>query len=415
MTTGLETTREIRKRENGLGNFNRLMAGYAAPTLVTAQRRLLGLEKPARTVLGRTAVLSPASYGSFGDEGMIQGSRDSILAASGIPHLLTPGSKEPWADMGVAGMESFDDVVGLGRMLVDARKLKRLTDAQRIVVLGADSIDGAYGIRSITQRVSLLNVAAAQGRHAELANFSFRRNASDDALAALRRLDPRVRLTARDTNSQARVIEALQRKVDVFPDVAAYMKPASTPAVEQFRAWVTAQDGPTAIVVPNAHLAAFNGAGIQEVTSRFKTYTYALLEAGFSVVVLAHDVRQDPGDVALSETIVRGRSGERLISAVPRNAQEAKGMLALAAVVVTARMHAGVAALSQGVPCVGLDYVDKFSGQFQWYDADRYVLPWESHPSAQRLVELARQAAGDSGNTARSTPAFVNRPPSWLL
>ncbi|BCW59991.1 polysaccharide pyruvyl transferase family protein [Arthrobacter sp. StoSoilB20] len=415
MTIGLQTTLGGKKRGNGLGNFNRLVAGQAAPTLVTAQRRLLGLEKPAKTAPARTAVLSPASYGSFGDEGMIQGSRDSILAASGTPHLLTPGSAEPWSEMGVVGMETFDDVIGLGRMHVNARKLKTLTDAQRIVVLGADSVDGAYGIRSITQRVSLLNVAAAQGRNAELANFSFRRNASQDALAALRRLDPRVRLTARDTNSQARVVEALQRKVNVFPDVAAYMKPASTPAVEQLGAWVSAQDGPTAIVVPNAHLAAFNGMGIHEVTSRFKAYTNALLGAGFSVVVLAHDVRQDPGDIALSETMVRGRSGERLISAVPRNAQEAKGMLALATVVVTARMHAGVAALSQGVPCVGLDYVDKFSGQFKWYDADRFVLSWESHPSAQRIVELAKQAVGDASHAARTTPAFVSRPPSWLL
>lgn len=398
-----------------MGNFNRLVAGFAAPTLVNSQRQILGLEKPVRTAAGVTAVLSPASYGSFGDEGMMQGSRDSILAASGTPQLFTPGSELAWAEMGVGGVRSIDRIIALGRMHVDARKLRRFSNAERVVVLGADSIDGAYGIRSISQRVSLLNVAVAQGRFAELANFSFRRNPSQDALTALRRLDRRVRLTARDKNSQRRAAEALQRKVEVFPDVAAYMKPSESALSGGLRAWVAQQARPVAVLVPNAHLAAFKDSGQKAVAARFSAYAAGLLDAGFAVVVLPHDVREDPGDVALSEELAAAFPAEHVTLAVPRNAQEAKGLLGLVDVVVTARMHAGVAALSQGVPCVGLDYVDKFAGQFQWYRAEQFVLAWEDEPSPLSVAELALRASASPGEAAGAVLRFVKRPPSWLL
>ncbi|TVU62382.1 polysaccharide pyruvyl transferase family protein [Paenarthrobacter nitroguajacolicus] len=397
-----------------MGNLNRMVAGYAAPTLVTGQRRILGFEKPADIEAGVTAVLSPASYGSFGDEGMIQGSRDSIVAASGKAQLFTPGPVEPWTAMGVTGVRSIDGIIALGRMHMDARKLRRLTRAERMVVLGADSIDGAYGIRSISQRVSLLNVAAAQGRRAELANFSFRRNPSSDALTALRRLDKRVRLTARDKNSQRRATEALQRAVGVFPDVAAYMKPGQSAVIDSLRAWVAGRDRPVVVLVPNAHLAAFDGTGYKEVARRFQAYMVALLDAGFAVVVLPHDVREKPGDIAMSEQLMVGMPHDDVMLAVPRNAQEAKGMLSLADVVVTARMHAGVAALSQGVPCVGLDYVDKFAGQFQWYGAEQFVVAWEDNPKPHLVAKLSRLALSQAGNAHPSTPDFVKAPPPWL-
>jgi len=398
-----------------MGNLNRLVAGRAAPVVVTTQRQLLSREKPAAVDLGVTAVLSPASYGSFGDEGMMQGSRDSILASQGRPELFTPGPEEPWSEMGVAGVRSIDGIIAVGGMHIDARRLSQLSRADRIVVLGADSIDGAYGIRSISQRVSLLNVAVAQGRSAELANFSFRKNASQDALAALRQLDPRVRLTARDRNSQERIIAALRRDVGVFPDVAAYMQPSSTPTVDELADWIGSRGRPTAVLVPNTHLAAFNGTGHEEVRRRFASYVSALNEAGFAVVVLAHDIREEPGDVALSQDLVAGTDPQTCRVAVPRNAQEAKGMLGAASVVVTARMHAGVAALSQGIPCVGLDYVDKFTGQFEWYGADEYVVAWEDRPLPDHVTRLAQQAIDASAVREKSTPSFVSTPPSWLL
>lgn len=395
-------------------SINRRLAGRAAPAVVETQRRLLARERPLAVQRGTTAVLSPASYGSFGDEGMIQGSRDSILGVSGTPHLLTPGPVDPWTQMGVEGVRSIDRIIAPGRMHIGARKLRGISAAERIVVLGADSVDGAYGIRSITQRVSLLNVAVAQRRHAELANFSFRRNPSNDALATLRALDKRVRLTARDTSSQQRAANALQREVAVFPDVAAYMRPGATAAINNLELWAKATLRPLAFLVPNTHLSAFNGAGYEEVKARFGSYVAALSEGGFAVVVLAHDVRDEPGDVALSRALAKPFSSHDVAVAVPRNAQEAKGMLALGQVVVTARMHAGVAALSQGVPCVGLDYVDKFTGQFRWYGAEDFVTAWENNPDPAEVLGMAQRAAQSAGDASENLPDFINKLPSWL-
>src|SRR5699024_4312208 len=102
-----------------------------------------------------------------------------------------------------------------------------------------------------------------------------------------------------------------------------------------------------------------------------------LEEAGYDVVVLAHDIRARQGDPALAREVAE-RLSRTARAEVPSSAREAKAILGVVDLHVTSRMHAGVASLSQGVPTIGLDYVDKFRGQFSWYGAGEAVVDWRA-------------------------------------
>lgn len=54
-------------------------------------------------------------------------------------------------------------------------------------------------------------------------------------------------------------------------------------------------------------------------------------------------------------------------------------------------MHACVAALSSGVPTVGIGYVGKFSGQFAWYGDLGAVVEYRPDLTAEEIVVLVAQ------------------------
>lgn len=339
---------------------------------------------------------------------MMRGARDVVESRGDVADLLTPGSSDSWTLSGVEGVRSVDGLAAWHGLTVNSNRLKRLTSSSRLVVIGADSIDGAYGIRFIAQRVSMLNIAVAQGRNAELANFSIRKQPASDALAVLRQLDPRVRITARDPFSQERARRMLGREVGLVPDIAAHMDATKATSNFEFKA-------PTVVFVPNAHLADMESEGWDGVLSACTEIVESIVGRGWQVAILAHDVRDEPGDVRLSNEIaekVQARSGVSVI--VPDSGAHAKALIGTASAVVTARMHAAVAALSSGIPTVGLDYVDKFVGQFSWYDAAEFVTPWRSVPDVQAICLLLDEAVGAKDVFEVNSRIFKERPVSWL-
>ena len=73
---------------------------------------------------------------------------------------------------------------------------------------------------------------------------------------------------------------------------------------------------------------------------------------------------------------------------------ELKGIIGQCDFFIGARMHSCIAALSQGVPCVGVAYSMKFRGVFETVGADEFVVDGRSTTNLEavkRIVELYRQ------------------------
>lgn len=369
----------------------------------------------AQAVLDRQtiATVSPAAYGSLGDEALMMGAFHCNTRSGYRSLMLTDGDANPWpVDVHA---KSMDGSSLRAQFVWGDQWLVGMSRPHKVVVVGADSVDGVYGLRSLSQRVTLLNRHLASGGRAYLSNFSMRVEPSPDAVRILRALDPAVTLEARDVESQKRAMRYLDREVSVAPDIAQFLAPKVSAAVirvrEIFQKWRDC-DLKVVVIVPNAHLGSLYGSP-EIVERRFTEFTQLMLEAGFGCAVVSHDIREDPGDPDLCRRIVSNFGPEQAVrSVIPQSASEAKAIIGEADLCVTARMHAAVSGLSQDVATLGLDYVDKFIGQFAWYGQelnviDRSVL---NEPETLARTSILTFEAG-AGRKAAEVRALL---PSWV-
>ena len=332
----------------------------------------------------RVVLVAPTEHGSMGDEAMAHATGQYLSRHQWSMRLMAPGGTGAWfSDEDQALPLSLTALEDWSRMRVDRRSPDLgAALAPTCAVIGADSIDGAYGSRVDSLLISYLNAAAQAGSRACLVNFSLRQTRTRAIEWLLRSLDPRVELFARDLDSRQRAEDLWQREVGAFPDVALYLEPSVPPDASPRPPDVTR---PQVILVVNGHFSKLHLEGDAGVQAYFAELGKQLREIG-DVVVMAHDIRDRPGDPSLVRRICEELPGTRAV--VPSTARDAKAILATGDIVVTARMHAAVASLSSGVPTVGLDYVDKFKGQFAWYGQEENVMP--STPDAVgEVVELA--------------------------
>ncbi|NUL46087.1 polysaccharide pyruvyl transferase family protein [Cellulosimicrobium funkei] len=264
-------------------------------------------------------------------------------------------------------------------------------DVRSLVVIGADSMDFAYGVRNASAKLSALNLAANSGAPATLFNFSLRQDISREGRRLLKFLHPDVRVIARDTLSQARAKELLDRDdVSTVPDVGILLEPQETSESEQIQAWANTKR--TAALTVNNHLGVTFSS--RNMLDYFVDLGKVLLGAGYEVLVIAHDTRPSPNDPALAKAVSE-RLGKATRVGLPSTAREAKAMISHVDVHLASRMHAAVASLSQGIPTIGLDYVDKFRGQFSWYQAEEFVIPWHASDAEERVNQLLNSISSD--------------------
>lgn len=97
------------------------------------------------------------------------------------------------------------------------------------------------------------------------------------------------------------------------------------------------------------------------------------------------------------------RSRMRLVTA-EYDQHELKGIIGQCDFFIGSRMHACIAALSQGVPCVGVAYSMKFAGVFESVGMEEWVVDGRSNTNEEavaRIVSLYRQRRGVRDELAR--------------
>jgi polysaccharide pyruvyl transferase WcaK-like protein len=314
----------------------------------------------------------PAGEGSLGDEALIFGTHELAERAGRRAAFWVLGPAPSLEDRGLHEVCDARTIVGCAVSRLNGHGRSRAQEAD-LVVVGADTISGDYEHRFLAARVEALNRAAAAGRSAKLVNCSISRAPSTLSVRLLRRLRQDVEVWARDRPAQARISALLSRPVALAPDVGCLVAPRGSGA---FRA---PGDEPFAVFVPNAHFSTYVGLDEAALIDAWSEVIRAL---PMRVVVLPHDVREFPGDVALARRLAAA-AGAPLYQ--PVDVHDAKDVLARASLCVSARMHACVGALSSGTPTVGLEYLEKFRGQFDWYGSLGRAVPEDAVADADAI------------------------------
>lgn len=356
-----------------------------------------------------TLIVMTAPFGSMGDQALAAGAlRAAHIADLPSPKALVPGAAEPWHAVGIEDVESLDAWWTGKTMKLSELATERGCRAD-VIVIGADTVDGRYDHATLAFRLRLLNRAVRSGRRAALVNFSISGAPTWASKRLLSQLDNGVELWARDESSRSRMEQLVSRDVGLAADIGCFLPPQMSPDVLANRQRLT---GVVAVLVPNAHMSTDFGIS-REALLAYWVELAIDLASDHTVVVMPHDVRAYPDDVGFSELIAqeikaRGVNAELF---VPGSAAEAKAFVAKADVTVAARMHACVGALSSGTPTVGLDYLQKFEGQFRWYGELGETLPFESVPQVADTSAAVRRVR----ERTQAVPGISTNDIGWLV
>jgi polysaccharide pyruvyl transferase WcaK-like protein len=328
-------------------------------------------------------VMPPYSPGSFGDEAVVT-SVVVQLARQGVKKigLVSYRDDDNWSYLsGITEVFCLQDYYEYESWGVRFRFCRMASRYERFFVLGTDVMDGYYGPRDSLQRIAVAKMASRAGVPTRIISFSFNNRPDPDCVQALKALPADVRLFGRDPLTLQRLIDNLQRPVELVADVAFMLEPSpETDKVQSVYRWVEAErQAGRAVIGVNANhilleqvqdltperLVNAYAAALHEITQRYLTVSF---------LFVPHDIRGRVSDVMLAEAIYAAVPAEVrahcMIIPTPCKPAEIKAMVAGLDFVLSGKMHLAIAALGQGVPVACIAYQDKFEGLFQHFELD---------------------------------------------
>lgn len=386
-------------------------------SLYTAALRLFRKPEP-----GSALVMPPYSPGSFGDEAVVT-SVVVQLARQGVKKigLVSYRDDDNWSYLsGIAEVFCLQDYYEYESWGIRFRFCRMASRYERFFVLGTDVMDGYYGPRDSLQRIAVAKMASQAGVPTRIISFSFNNRPDAACVEALKALPADVRLFGRDPLTLQRLINNLQRPVDLVADVAFLLEPApDTAKVQSVYHWVETERHQGRVVIginanhilleqvkdltPDRLVNAY-AAAMQEITQRYPNASYLLIP---------HDIRGRVSDVMLAESIHAAVSDEVrnhcMIIPTPVKPSEIKAMVAGLDFVLSGKMHLAIAALGQGVPVICVAYQDKFEGLFQHFEMDGLTIQPEDVVKPGRLsaffIEKYEQREALAAQVQRRLPA----------
>jgi len=294
-----------------------------------------------------------------------------MAALSGPDRRVTFGVADPthpeWRYLGKEGAA----LVAIAALHPDAY--------DRVVCLGTDVYDGSYSLASNALMSTLAQAFAARGKPAAVVGISMRPKIHDAVRQNIARLHRRVRFTVRDPISFARFIEHCPGAAPLLTADPAFLLEAQ-PAPAEVEAWIRerkARGRRCFGVNVNRHF----GADADRLAARVLSLMQATTNACF--VLIPHDARAGPGDVAACHRLMAlapaGLKADVLALPV-LEARQIKGVCRQLDAVLTCRMHLAIAALSQGVPALAIDYNFKMKGLYSYFGLQELVVGMEGAP-----------------------------------
>lgn len=241
------------------------------------------------------------------------------------------------------------------------------------VVLGADILDGRYSESRSFRRLYLAEMAHRLGVRAHIIGFSFAEAANPRIVEWLSEHGRQFNIFCREPLSAARVSKIIGRPVESGADIA-FLLPlpsycdvaAAQRAERRLEDW---HDQGRPVVVLNANpLGLLAERPDIDLASAARSYAAAMSalsrKTHAAILLLTHDNRPAHSDAAFMEKIA-----EHLPTDIPQHFVEEtvrptdiKRLCHLADLVITGRMHLGIASLGAGTPAMILDYQGKVRG-----------------------------------------------------
>ena len=314
----------------------------------------------------RSIILSPTAAGSLGDQAMIDvlvtkanelfGRPPSVL-----PNAYTIRSPARILDMGASRAQQIGGLAEVVR-------------AEYVLAVGADGLDGLYGIPQRVKRLRLMEWAYRLGAKVRVIGSSFSETPRPEMIDRLRRM-PWLEILARDPVSKLRMESALDREVKLVADVAFLLKPQLTSQPARRAAeWIAAARGkerrPVGLNVSGLVFQKLPKGTLERFADIVARNLAELHD--IATLVIPHDWRSgEAGDLDSCRTvyeILRVRMGERChLIDEPITSWDAKAIAGLIDCALLCRMHFAVACLGQGISPYCLVSAGKFEGLMEHF------------------------------------------------
>lgn len=349
--------------------------------------------------------MMPAAADGLGDQAMLQAIADNLpqMGLRGIRQVLMPS----WGAFPLRGPELPALRIGVDDVRKEHPKLlSAIQSSGAVFAIGADVIDGHYGMHAVEYELGILALAARAGRPAVLTGHSVSEHPHPEAIKMLAALSDRVSLNVRDPVSLARFEKFTGRQATLVADLAFLVVPdaesADVAAAKDWTARQRAQGRRILCLNINGLNAEKQSAGLGFIAF-WRQFLDAFLTRNpdCSIMFLSHDIRPGSSDAAAHLQLIASLDPSVRAHAydapTPETAAAAKAIASLADLVLTGRMHLAIGALSQAVPTYCMAYVGKYEGLAAHLQIDDLIIPADAlgEPAAMakwlgtRLPQLA--------------------------
>lgn len=256
-------------------------------------------------------------------------------------------------------------------------------------IVGADVMDGAYGVDPVQSRLLTAHLASIAGLKTTILGLSFSERATSWAKKSWHRLSHRVQVCVRDPQSYARLSILLRRPPRLVADVAFLLNPgivsdAGRAAFE----WVEERRLQCKEIIA-INIGKHSLRNLTKNNPDLQTLDNALDYIADSLrfvakenkricfVLIPHDFREPNSDYELLRKIQVLLDADQLCSFLVSDGlgpKDVKALLQSCDLLFTGRMHAAIASIGVCTPTLALGYLDKFEGLFQMIQLPQLVV-----------------------------------------